>query len=375
MRKNFLKEYSEFFTSIEGAFQFDAALLLIAHNQIINSQGIFGDVLEIGVRQGLSSIVVAALRGTGRRFFAVDLFDDMQSENVSSSGAGDKAAFVRNMSCFYENTGFLEIISSNSLALKPSDLGLEFSFCHIDGGHSDAETYHDLELCSQILIPGGLVAVDDYFNPSFPGVCEGAVRFMMEYPEALAPVAIGFNKVLFCKPGSSFSLNAVFASTFPYIPRDSAMLWGIPVNLFWSKLLYFFDLSLSTPGCLVRDSNTNLGAVYEPQTHHLSAKTNNVVQLPVKVTNNSTTPFQCGDHTFGLSYHLLSNDGVMLKRDNVRHFFKQPLQPAEQRIVELSILVPEEIGNYLVEIDLVWEGVMWFKDKGNPTSIVNLVVS
>ena len=64
----------------------------------------------------------------------------------------------------------------------------------------------------------------------------------------------------------------------------------------------------------------------------------------------------------------------MLKRDNARHFFKQPLKPAEQRIVELTILAPAETGNYLVEIDVVWEGVTWFKDKGNPTSIVNLAV-
>ena len=375
MREDFLQAYSEFFTSIEGAFQFDAALLFMAYNQLINSQGIFGDVLEIGVRQGLSSIAVAALRGPGRRCFAVDLFADLQSENISRSGVGDKAAFIGNMSAFYENTDFLQIISSNSLALKPGDLGSEFSFCHIDGGHSDPETYHDLELCYQILMPGGLVAVDDYFNPSFPGVCEGAFRFMLEYPGALTPVAIGFNKVLFRKPGSSLNLNAMFANIFSYIPRDTATLWGSPVNLFWSKLLYFFDLSLSTPGCLVRGSNTNLRAVYEPQISHLSAKANDVVQLPVKVTNNSTTPFQCGDHTFGLSYHLLSDDGMMLKRDNARHFFKEQLKPGEKRIVALSILAPEETGNYLVEIDIVWEGVTWFKDKGNPTSIVNLTVS
>src|SRR5882762_2223791 len=101
MRNDFLKAYSDSFSSIEGAFQFDAALLFLAYNQLISSQGIAGDVLEIGVRQGLSAIAVAALRGEGRRFFAVDLFDNLQAENISQSGgAGDKAAFTSNLQSF-----------------------------------------------------------------------------------------------------------------------------------------------------------------------------------------------------------------------------------------------------------------------------------
>ena len=64
----------------------------------------------------------------------------------------------------------------------------------------------------------------------------------------------------------------------------------------------------------------------------------------------------------------------MLTRDNLRNFFKEQLKPGEERIVGLSIMAPEETGRYLIEIDIVWEGVTWFKDKGNPTTIVKLLV-
>src|SRR6266550_1163842 len=114
MRDNFLKAYLESFPLIEGAFQFDAALLFMAYNQLINSQGISGDVLEIGVRHGLSSIAVAALRGEGRRFFAVDLFDDLQLPDTSRGGVGDKAAFTQNLNSFHENTDFLRLFQVNS---------------------------------------------------------------------------------------------------------------------------------------------------------------------------------------------------------------------------------------------------------------------
>jgi hypothetical protein len=92
MRNNFLSEYLASFRSIEGAFQCDAALLFLAYHELITAKGISGDALEIGVWEGLSAIAVAALRGEGRRFFAVDLFDDPRSQDISAGGVGDKAA-------------------------------------------------------------------------------------------------------------------------------------------------------------------------------------------------------------------------------------------------------------------------------------------
>ncbi len=72
----------------------------------------------------------------------------------------------------------------------------------------------DLRLCWEITRPGGLIALDDYFNPSFPGVCEGAITFFKSHPGTLIPIAVGFNKVLFQKAPAAldvtWSLHACF---------------------------------------------------------------------------------------------------------------------------------------------------------------------
>ena len=168
-------------------FSFDAALLFTSYNQLIATRGIGGPTLEIGVHHGASAIAIAALRKPGAAFVAIDLFQDLQDQNVSRSGLGDRAVFLANMQRVYGDTSFLKVIAAPSTAVTPSQLGEGYSFCHIDGGHSDAETYSDLALCTAIAAPGGLIGLDDYFNATFPGVSEGTVRFMIENPGKLRP--------------------------------------------------------------------------------------------------------------------------------------------------------------------------------------------
>lgn len=62
----------------------------------------------------------------------------------------------------------------------------------------------------------------------------------------------------------------------------------------------------------------------------------------------------------------------MLAFDNLRQYFRDPLEPGQQRIVNLPVDCPETPGKYLLEIDLVWEGACWFKQKGNNAPIVSL---
>jgi len=94
----------------------------------------------------------------------------------------------------------------------------------------------------------------------------------------------------------------------------------------------------------------------------------------VKITNKSEAEFPYGDGEFGLSYHLLSKSGKMIMFDNARTYLQSPLQPGERVSVSLPIQVPSASGEYQVELDLVWEGMLWFKENGNPTSKIDLLV-
>lgn len=374
MRSHFLQHYRQAFSTILGGFTFEAAVLFMLYNQLIRDSGVAGHVLEIGVYHGLSAIGVAALRGPFHRFVAIDLFENQQELNISQSGPGSQKAFLDNMGKFYESLDFVEIIVGPSANVQPAQLGQGFSFCHIDGGHSSAEAYQDLMLCSEVLMPGGLLALDDYFNPEFPGVCEGAVRFYLEHPTALKPVAIGFSRALFQKPPAPCALSENFEAAFPAIPKSTSMLWDTQVNHFTRGLSPFIDLFNSTPKSLVHQEYPTTIAEIIPFTSQLKAASNTEVALEVSVTNRSNEPFPVGHEIFGLSYHLRSIKGDMLKYNNGRAYLEQALHPGQTLPVLLPVSAPNEPGEYLLELDLVWENVCWFKDYGNPTAQLTLRV-
>lgn len=375
-QERFFSRYESIFNSIQGMFSFEASLLMAAYAEVASEQCARADTLEIGVHHGLSAIVVAALRGDGRRFVAIDLFGELQDENLSNSGAGSRERFTSNMARVHgADLAFMRVIAAASSSLQVSDLGQTYSYCHIDGGHSAAETYSDLILCSQILMPEGILVIDDYFNPNFPGVSEGAVRFMMsEHGRSLAPVAIGFNKVLFQKAPSGAKINNMFIRRFPDLSHVSTKLWDQPVLHFGSNLSTFVDIDRSTAHKIVPRGAFSMQVDLVPQLSTLAGNTMGILTLPVMIENHSGITLCFSAQPMGLSYHLLKQDGSTLSHENSRCYFHEPLHPGELRIVQLPVTCPEVPGRYQVEIDLVWEGICWFKDRGNKTALVPLDV-
>ena len=94
------------------------------------------------------------------------------------------------------DSSFVRVIARPSNELTRSDLGSGFTFSHIDGGHSPEEVYHDLKLCYDVSIDGGLIALDDYFNPDIPVCVKARLSFPYVIQAALRPLIAGYNK--FC---------------------------------------------------------------------------------------------------------------------------------------------------------------------------------
>ncbi len=375
MQKSFLQRYlGEACHEIEGWFPFDAALLFMAYNQLLQKHGPAGHVLEIGVHHGLSTIAVATLLGPGKQLVAIDLFEKQQHLNVSNSGEGSRALLERNLRLFYPDLKFLRVLERDSGTLAPNDLGEGFTFCHIDGGHSRQETYHDLSLCAAVTAEGGLIAVDDYFNPDFPGVCEGAVEFLVKHPGKLHPLAIGYQKILFRKGRQAFDWNGEFLQMFPALPHKDVQMWGDTALLMTAPLRNYVDLYASTPSRLAPLGSAGPRATLKPATRELDAAPQARVPIEVLVTNVSPEPFPAGEDVFGLSYHLHSHTGEMLAHDNDRTWLATELPPGQSQKVEVTVQVPQERGAYELEFDLVWEQVMWFKEIANPTAMVALNV-
>ena len=367
----FLKRYFEAFDQIPGWLSPDAYLMVAAYSQLLARAGLAQHVLEIGVYHGKSAIGFAALRGSGSRFVAVDLFDKPPKAQMDRLWFGSRERFLQNMARFHHDPSFVTTIAAPSASLRPRDVGSAFTLCHIDGGHTSKDVHADLTLCAAVVKPGGLVVLDDFSSPAFPGVAEGALRFNLDSPGTLRPVAIGFNKAIFQREPAPFDLNARFFETFPHVCSQWASIWDVQVPLFDTSLGTFFDTASSTPGRLApRDGS--IAARIEPVSPTVRGAAGASIDVPIKVTNLSRMALSCEHAPFGLSYHLRTADQALMKYDNPRTYFTVPLAPNDCRLLTVPVSVPDEPGRYELEFDIVWEGVLWMKNLRNPTATVSL---
>jgi len=161
--------------------------------------GISGGIVEIGIHHGRLFILLHLLRQAGERSAAYDLFE-LQDENVDGSGLGDKSIFLGNLQTHGCDLASIVVKTRNSLAMTADEVRADAGpvrMFSVDGGHTADITASDLALAEASLCPGGIVILDDYFNPEWPGVSEGAARYLGSRSSTLVPVAIGGNKFIF----------------------------------------------------------------------------------------------------------------------------------------------------------------------------------
>ena len=163
-------------------------------------RGLRGDIAEIGIHHGRLFFVLAAAARGDETCFAIDLFDQ-QDLNIDFSGQGSQTAFLQYAeTLFPEVMPRLKLVAGDSMGLTQPYLrdriptqGLRiFS---IDGGHTPPHAINDLIIAQELLLGGGLVLLDDYFGPHWPGVTEGFFRFMADHNRRLAPLMIFENKL------------------------------------------------------------------------------------------------------------------------------------------------------------------------------------
>ena len=144
-----------------------------------------GNAAEIGVHHGKLLILLSLLCDHA---YAIDVFD--AARNVDSSGDGNRAIFEANMRRY---GGSYTAIPTDSALLEPASLP-PIRIFSVDGAHTADMTEHDLRLAARVLVPGGVVILDDYFNEQWPDVSVGANRVIAD--GTLVPFAIMPGKVL-----------------------------------------------------------------------------------------------------------------------------------------------------------------------------------
>ena len=169
-----------------------------------------GDLCEVGVYHGKSFLPLACLREPDETAVAIDCFSEQQF-NRDDSGVGSREALQSNltklikqcndMSC--EDHSWLRVISVDSTTLTPQQLvdgGYgSIRVFSIDGSHTAEATALDLQLAQDTISTGGVVILDDVFNPDWPGVISGLTQHTNAPTSTLRPFLVGFNKVFICR--------------------------------------------------------------------------------------------------------------------------------------------------------------------------------
>ena len=167
---------------------------------ILDTNGVCGNIAEFGVHHGLFLFLLNALRNENEVCFAIDVFDE-QHLNVDCSGRGSLAVFLSHVETLMASQRqSFRIVQRDTMSFSTSEVADLFGkngvkFFSIDAGHTVQHTFNDLHLAQEVLVPGGVIALDDYMSPHWPGVTEGFYRFTGSANRRLKPFLYFQNKL------------------------------------------------------------------------------------------------------------------------------------------------------------------------------------
>ncbi len=173
-----------------------------------------GGILEIGVFGGQSLLSLACAFG-GRAAIGVDpFFDDFHNE-MAHDGEDDAMQWLakgrdgsqRQKDIFLrakelESLGAPGLAGRVELAVTTQDKFLArsgmgpWAVAHLDGEHTFQAVAEALEHLEKLLLPGGILILDDFNNPAYPGITE-ALHVSPRYRQGLEPLIYGFGKGVF----------------------------------------------------------------------------------------------------------------------------------------------------------------------------------
>lgn len=220
---------------IQGWFSFESAMFFAMIDEIQKQNNVQGDIFEIGVHHGRSTLFLAGLLNNNSENLQVcDLFRK-QDLNLSGSGKGNKLIFENNLKRLFPQNKIVvhEKLSTN---LTIDEIGKKYRIFHIDGGHSMQETLSDMELAASSTIDLGIIVIDDPMTYVWPGVIHGIFEFLFKHKDYTAVIA-GFNKMVIVKK----EFADIYAVNFDNLMMMSQYEIGYPYQY---KKLPFLDSEL-----------------------------------------------------------------------------------------------------------------------------------
>lgn len=170
--------------------------------QSMAADGISNPIAEIGVFHG--KFFIGLMKAFGQqKNYAIDVFS-MQQFNLDGAGKGNLGVFQSNIVASGEALSAIRAIEKDSMTITADDISAwradtgGFSIFSVDGCHTVEHTINDTRVAMQLTVPQGIIFVDDYYNPSWPGVQEGITRMYLFETPKFVPLAYACNKLLLC---------------------------------------------------------------------------------------------------------------------------------------------------------------------------------
>lgn len=179
VNKTHIDEYLTALDSIQGWFYPEDVRLFQALNVLQGQDGVTGDLLEIGVYHGKSSILLGYFPREDEHLVVCDLFEQSartvanQAEAQCWYSSLSRELFENNYLHFHDRLPVIVKCPSTHL-MKVGKLSRTFRFIHIDGSHLYAIVKRDIRTAKALLRDSGIVAIDDYRSIHTPGVAAAA---------------------------------------------------------------------------------------------------------------------------------------------------------------------------------------------------------
>ena len=194
---------SEIYGHVEGWLGDRMSNIINVIGSIFDKNNMRGHIAEFGVHHGLFLFLLNILRNEDEECFAIDVFDDqhLNLDNSGGDGRGALAMFLSHVEILMvAQSPFFRVVQRDTLSFSTVEVADLFGrrgvkFFSIDAGHTVQHAFNDLYLVQEVLVPGGIVALDDYMSVHWPGVTEGFYRFMNFQNRRLRPFLYFQNKL------------------------------------------------------------------------------------------------------------------------------------------------------------------------------------
>ncbi|MEU9911783.1 class I SAM-dependent methyltransferase [Streptomyces sp. NPDC051001] len=161
------------------------------------TRGLTGDLLELGAYLGKSAILLGRHLEEGERFTVCDLFGGdapdgaNKAETAKSYASLTRQAFERNYLSFHDTLP--RVIEAPSSVISSEVAAGSCRFVHIDASHLYEHVRDDIGAAREILLPEGVVVLDDFRSEHTPGVSVAAWEAVLN--RGLRPICLSTQKL------------------------------------------------------------------------------------------------------------------------------------------------------------------------------------